>query len=95
MKKKYRVIGNHKKTGKRVYMTYATHKGQTFFNFQSEPVRYKEVPDHMFIELQIMAQTELNNVRWECDNDKLQRRANIASKSSYRALQTTNRRSSI
>ena len=95
MKNRYRIRGIHKKTGRRAYMSYATHKGQTFFSFNEEPSSFKIVPEDKFIELQIMAQTNMTNVLWECENETLQRRANITSGNTFRAVQSSNRRTSV
>lgn len=78
-----------------MYMSYATHKNQTFFNFHQEPSAFKQVDNDKFIELQMMAQTEMNSVVWECDNATLQRRANICASNTHRAVQKTNRRTTV
>lgn len=83
---RFRIYGIKKTTGKKVYMNYSSYKGQTFYSFNTEPTRFKNIEHGMFIELQIMAQSELINIIWECENANLQKRRNIASKSANRTV---------
>jgi len=51
-------------------MSYATYKGQTFCSFNIEPTKFKTIEPNMFIELQLTAQCNLNNITWELKNAK-------------------------
>ena len=61
----YRIRGRNKITNKMVYLTYRTYGNVTNYFFREAPPPYKNINDISFIELQIKAQKELDNVVWE------------------------------
>jgi len=79
-RQKVRITGTHKKTGKKLFMSYATHNGQTFCSFNPEPTQYKYVEPSMFLELQLLSQSVLQNIRWELLNEKTVRQFNIGAR---------------
>ena len=92
---KYRLIGKSKKTGKRMYVTFKKYKNQIFCSFNESPSNYRAIEAHDFIQVQMMAQAKLKDIVWESTDATLQRRANISAGNTYRAVQKTNRRTSV
>jgi len=43
MGNQFRIKGIHKELGKMVYLSYANHKNQTFFNFDAKPTRLTNI----------------------------------------------------
>ena len=67
MRQKFRVYGISKLTGTRKYLSWRKYKDSIFFNTISEPQDYKSVVGSDFIAVQLAAQKELNNVKWEVE----------------------------
>lgn len=68
----FRLKGIHKELGKVVYLNYASHKTTTHYNFTVEKSTFKHVKPSEFMGLQLIAQSELVNITWECNNKKLE-----------------------
>ena len=68
--KRFRIRGRHKETGKIQYMTYAIHNGMVFPSFNKEPSKFKTIDKDYFIQLQMIAQCNMNSVMWEMEDAK-------------------------
>lgn len=67
---KFKIKGIMKTTGSPVYMGFKIHKGVIFYSLQKEPTNFETVSPDKYIELQLIAQKELNNVTWITKNSE-------------------------